>query len=184
MQGREGGDAREKCRLPTIRIAEEQNRDLGGVGIVHCMLIMKYKSGIPIPQPRALSISQGGQGRRNPAAVLRPGQGPKYFPRDSGTGDKQSTLFVLLAMRNSALSTCRASRRILDIVRKRGFHVSTAQALTHWEIEKRKAAERARLLNMAAPEQEERPNYKEWSHENLIKRVTELEHNLKLKTSQ
>lgn len=31
---------------------------------------------------------------------------------------------------------------------------------------------------------EEKVNYKEWSHENLIKRVTELEHNLKLKNAQ
>lgn len=76
MQGGEGGSAREKCRLPTISITEEQNRDLGGLGIVHCMLIVKYKSDVPIP---ALSISQGGQGGRNPAAVLCPGQGPKYF---------------------------------------------------------------------------------------------------------
>lgn len=111
--------------------------------------------------------------------------GPKIFRGcDSGTGDKQSTRFASLEMRNSALSTCRASRRTLDVLHKRGFHISTVQALTHWEIEKRKAVERARLLNMATPEREERPNYKEWSHENLIKRVTELEHNLKLKTSQ
>lgn len=86
-------------------------------------------------------------------------------------------------MRTSQLRNWRKSLKSLSEPRNRHFHASPPQPLTHWEIERRKKEARLALQNMATPPVE-KVNYKEWSHENLIKRVTELEHNLKLKNAQ
>lgn len=86
-------------------------------------------------------------------------------------------------MRTSKLRIRGTSLKSLGEPKNRHFHASPPQLLTHWEIERRKKAARLALQNMATPPVE-KVNYKEWSHENLIKRVTELEHNLKLKNAQ
>lgn len=86
-------------------------------------------------------------------------------------------------MRTSQLRNWRKSLKSLGDSKNRHFHASPPQLLTHFEIERRKKAARLGLQNMATPPVE-KINYKEWSHENLIKRVTELEHNLKLKNAQ
>ncbi|KFY14904.1 hypothetical protein V492_02333 [Pseudogymnoascus sp. VKM F-4246] len=85
-------------------------------------------------------------------------------------------------MRTSQLRNWRKSLKSLGEPRNKHFHASAPQLLTHWEIERRKRVARLALQNMATPPVE-KVNYKEWSHENLIKRVTELEHNLKLKNA-
>lgn len=86
-------------------------------------------------------------------------------------------------MRTSKPCNWRNSLQYFAEPKTRHFHASPSQFLTHFEIERRKQAARLALQNMATPPVE-KINYKEWSHENLIKRVTELEHNLKLKNAQ
>lgn len=86
-------------------------------------------------------------------------------------------------MRTSKLFYRGKSLKSLGEPKIRHFHASPPQLLTHFEIERRKKVARLALQNMATPPVE-KINYKEWSHESLIKRVTELEHNLKQKNAQ
>lgn len=70
----------------------------------------------------------------------------------------------------------------------RSFNTSASKAL-HWATVRRQDIEKANEHIRKMEEGHKRalaelPDYKKWSNEDLIKRVTELEYSLKLKTSQ